>query len=88
MSSLDWIDIEIVLRGKRVKGRYNVSEGVVTVAAWNGTHTAPLGILYDWPKCCCANSQAGNKKNSVLRWMIPPSASRDWPKTHESHRTM
>jgi len=22
MSSLDWIDIEIVLRGKRVKGRY------------------------------------------------------------------
>lgn len=87
MSSPDWIDIEIVLRGKRVKGRYNVSEGLVTVAAWNGTHTAPLGILYDWPKCCCANSQAGNKKNSVLRWMIPPSASRDWPKTHESHRT-
>jgi hypothetical protein len=45
MSSLDWKDIEIVSHGKRVKGRYNVSEGLVTVAAWNGTHTAPLGIL-------------------------------------------
>ena len=45
MSSLEWIDIEIVLRGKRVKGRYNVSEGLVTVAAWSGTNTTPLGIL-------------------------------------------
>jgi hypothetical protein len=35
MGSLDWIDIEIVLRGKRVKGRYNVSEGLVTVAEWH-----------------------------------------------------
>ena len=43
MSSLDWKEIEIVLRGKRVKGRYNVSEGLVTVAAWSGTNTAPLG---------------------------------------------
>ena len=45
MSSLDWKDIEIVSRGKRIKGRYNVSEGLVTVAAWRGTNTAPLGIL-------------------------------------------
>ena len=45
MSSLDWRDIEIVLRGKPVRGRYNVSEGLVTVAAWSGTNTAPLGIL-------------------------------------------
>src|SRR4029078_12001105 len=43
--------------------------------------------LNDWPKCCCANWQAGNKKNSVVRRMMPPSANRDWPKTHESHRT-
>ena len=87
MSSLDWKEIEIVLRGKRVKGRYSVSEGLVTVAAWSGTNTAPLGILPAErlaKKCCCAISQAGNKKNSVLRWMRPPSASRDWPKTHES----
>jgi len=45
MNSLDWKEIEIVSRGKRLKGRYNVSEGLVTVAAWNGTNTAPLGIL-------------------------------------------
>ena len=45
MSSLDWLDIEIIWRGKRIKGVYNVSEGLVTVAAWRGTHTAPLGIL-------------------------------------------
>ena len=90
MSSLDWKEIEIVLRGKRVKGRYNVSEGLVTVAAWSGTNTAPLGILPAErlaKKGCCAISQAGNKKNSVLRWMRPPSASRDWPKTHESLTT-
>ena len=45
MSSPDWKKIEIVSRGKRVKGRYEVSNGVVTVAAWNGTNKAPLGIL-------------------------------------------
>jgi hypothetical protein len=45
MSSLDWQEIEIVWRGKRVKGRYNVSDGLVTAAAWNGTKTARLGIL-------------------------------------------
>ena len=33
------------IAGKRVKGRYNVSEGLVTVAAWSRTNTAPLGIL-------------------------------------------
>ena len=45
MSSLDWKETEINWRGKRVKGRYNVSDGLVTVAAWNGTKTAQLGIL-------------------------------------------
>ena len=45
MNSLDWKEIEIVSRGKRLKGRYNVSESLVTVAAWNGTNTAPLGIF-------------------------------------------
>ena len=45
MSSLDWKEIEIRYRGKPVKGRYNVSDNLVTVAAWNGTKTAQLGIL-------------------------------------------
>jgi hypothetical protein len=45
MSSLDWKEIEINWRGKRVKGRYIVSDDLVTVAAWNGTRTARLGIL-------------------------------------------
>jgi hypothetical protein len=45
MSELDWHEIEIVWRGKRVKGRYNVADRFVTVAAWNGTRTAPLGVL-------------------------------------------
>ena len=59
MSSLDWKEIEIVLRGKRVKGPYNVSEGLVTVAAWSGTNTAPLGILppNDWRKNAAARSR-------------------------------
>ena len=42
MSSLDWKEIEIRYRGKPVKGRYNVSDNLVTVAAWNGTKTAQL----------------------------------------------
>ena len=45
MSSLDWKEIEITSRGKRVKGRYSVADDLVTVAAWNGTKTARLGIL-------------------------------------------
>ena len=46
MNSLDWKEIEIVSRGKRVKGRYSVSEdNFVTVAAWTGTKTARVGIL-------------------------------------------
>jgi hypothetical protein len=45
MSSLDWKDIEIKYRGTRVKGRYSVSDNLVTVAAWSGTKTAQLGIL-------------------------------------------
>jgi hypothetical protein len=45
MSSLDWKEIEIRSRGKRVKGRYSVSDDLVTVAAWNGTKSARLGIL-------------------------------------------
>lgn len=45
MSSLDWKEIEITWRGERVKGRYNVSDNLVTVAAWSGTKTARLGIL-------------------------------------------
>ena len=45
MSFLDWKEVEIRYRGKPVKGRYNVSDNLVTVAAWNGTKTAPLGIL-------------------------------------------
>ena len=45
MSSLDWKDLEIRCCGKRVKGRYSVSNNQVTVAAWSGTKTAQLGIL-------------------------------------------
>jgi hypothetical protein len=45
MSSLDWKDVEIRCRGTRVKGRYSVSDNLVTVAAWSGTKTAQLGIL-------------------------------------------
>jgi hypothetical protein len=45
MSSLDWKEIEITSRGKRVKGRYSVADDLVTVAAWNGTKTARLGVL-------------------------------------------
>lgn len=45
MNSLDWKEIEIKYRGKPVKGRYNVSDNFVTVAAWSGTKTAQLGIL-------------------------------------------
>jgi hypothetical protein len=45
MSSLDWKEIEIKWRGKRVKGRYILSDDLVTVAAWSGTKTARLGVL-------------------------------------------
>ena len=45
MSSLHWKEIEIRYRGKPVKGRFNVSDKLVTVAAWNGTKTGQLGIL-------------------------------------------
>lgn len=45
MNSPDWKDVQIKYRGKPLKGRYYVSDNVVTVAAWNGTKTARLGIL-------------------------------------------
>ena len=45
MNSGQWKEIEIDYRGKRVKGRYVVSDKLVTVAAWNGMKTAQLGIL-------------------------------------------
>jgi len=45
ISSLHWKEIEIRYRGKPVKGRFNVSDKLVTVAAWNGTKTGQLGIL-------------------------------------------
>lgn len=45
MSSVDWKEIEIRSRGKRVKGRYNVADDLVTVATWSGTKSARLGIL-------------------------------------------
>jgi hypothetical protein len=45
MNSLDWKEIEIKYRGRPIKGRYNVSDNFVTVAAWSGTKTAQLGIL-------------------------------------------
>jgi hypothetical protein len=36
MNSLDWKEIEIKYRGRPIKGRYNVSDNFVTVAAWSG----------------------------------------------------
>ena len=46
MIAADWKEIEIVRRGKRVKGRYVVTDDTfVTVTAWSGTKTARLGIL-------------------------------------------
>ena len=45
MSDSDWKEVEITSRGKRAKGRYSVSENLVTVAAWNGTKSAQLGVL-------------------------------------------
>jgi len=44
MNSMDSMELEIMWRGKLVKGRYNVSDDLVTVAAWNGTE-ARLGVL-------------------------------------------
>jgi hypothetical protein len=45
MSSENWKPLEIDYCGWRVKGTYDVSDGKVTVTSWNGTKTAPLGIL-------------------------------------------
>jgi len=45
MNSMDSMELEIMWRGKLVKGRYNVSDDLVTVAAWNGTEAARLGVL-------------------------------------------
>ena len=45
MNLLEWKEIECNSRGKRVKGRYSVSDDLVTVAAWNDTKTARLGVL-------------------------------------------
>lgn len=43
---LDWKDVEIASRGKRVKGRYAViADNFVTVVTWCGAQTARLGIL-------------------------------------------
>lgn len=40
-----WKEIEVRSHSKRVKGRYCVADDLVTVAAWNGTKTARLGVL-------------------------------------------
>jgi len=48
MSSLHWKEIEIRYRGKPVKGRFNVSDKLVTVAAWNGTKTGQLVPSNPW----------------------------------------
>jgi hypothetical protein len=45
MTTEDWKDIAIYLAGSPVKGKYCVFEGQVTVAAWNGTKMAQLGVL-------------------------------------------
>jgi hypothetical protein len=45
MSSENWKHLEIEYGGWRVNGTYEVSDGKVTVTSWNGTKTAPLGIL-------------------------------------------
>ena len=39
-------EVETIQRaGKSVRGKYYVSDGQVTVAAWTGTKTARLGTL-------------------------------------------
>ena len=43
--SEEWKEVTIQRAGKSVKGRYCVTNGQVTVAAWSGTKTAQLGIL-------------------------------------------
>ena len=46
MSLENWKEIDINYCGKRFKGSYYVDDQrLVTVAAWNGTKTAKLGIL-------------------------------------------
>jgi hypothetical protein len=45
MSPEEWKETAIQVAGTPVKGRYCVFDGQVTVAAWNGTKTAQLGIL-------------------------------------------
>jgi len=45
MTTEDWKEVAIHFAGGPVKGKYCVFEGQVTVAAWNGTRTAQLGVL-------------------------------------------
>jgi len=45
MSSLDWKEIEINWRGKRVKGRYIVSDDLVTVAALEWHQNSAAGHI-------------------------------------------
>jgi len=84
MSSLDWKEIEVRYRGKPIKGRYNVSDNLVTVAAWNGTKTAQLGIF---PRgtigANAATRISGPRRNKIgrstpagIKPVSPPPASK------------
>lgn len=41
----EWKEVTIRRAGKSLRGKYYVSDGQVTVAAWTGTKTARLGTL-------------------------------------------
>ena len=45
MTPEEWEEVTIQRAGKSVRGKYYVSDGQVTVAAWTGTKTARLGTL-------------------------------------------
>ena len=47
MSTEEWKETAIQVAGRPVKGKYCVFDGQVTVAAWNGTKTAQVGIGKD-----------------------------------------
>ena len=66
MSLENWKEIEINYCGKRFKGTYYVDDQrLVTVAAWNGTKTAKLGILpvNDWHICCYVIWRRNKRQN-------------------------
>ena len=44
-TSVEWKEVTIQRAGKTVLGKYYVSNGEVTVAAWTGTKSARLGTL-------------------------------------------